>query len=188
MNEPDMKYQGYLSALTSAAATISLLPLSWATTHLFGDVKVPVMLLGSCAYLVEMAIFASADLSEDTLVRGQSLCSAGPLVGLYILHGIGRGVWESTNKSVLLDFFPDDAPAAFANVLVSNGGISAAGYLLFYMDPSLADRPALVAIVTMGLAALSIVTFLTAYVIDQSEHKTQQRGTHQPKSDGHSEN
>merc|ERR1740117_134576 len=74
MNEPDMKYQGYLSALTSAAATISLLPLSWATTHLFGDVKVPVMLLGSCAYLVEMAIFANADLSEDTLVRGQSLC------------------------------------------------------------------------------------------------------------------
>jgi hypothetical protein len=35
--------------------------------------------------------------------------------------GVGRGVYESTNKAVIAGFFPDDAPAAFANIIWTNG-------------------------------------------------------------------
>ncbi|CAJ1405035.1 unnamed protein product [Effrenium voratum] len=38
----------------------------------------------------------------------------------YVLHGIGRGVYESTYKGVLGDFFPSKAVGAFANVLVQS--------------------------------------------------------------------
>mmetsp|Transcript_153 Transcript_153/g.335 ORF Transcript_153/g.335 Transcript_153/m.335 type:complete len:428 (+) Transcript_153:119-1402(+) len=37
------------------------------------------------------------------------------LTTLYLLQGGGRGVFESTNKGVFSDFFPEDPTAAFAN-------------------------------------------------------------------------
>lgn len=53
------------------------------------------------------------------------------LIFVYMLHGVGRGIFESTNKAVIADFFGDHAPAAFANVIWSSGGASALGFFMF---------------------------------------------------------
>jgi hypothetical protein len=45
--------------------------------------------------------------------------------------GVGRGIFESTNKAVIAGFFPDDAPAAFANIIWTNGLCSAILYSVF---------------------------------------------------------
>ena len=47
------------------------------------------------------------------------------------IAGVGRGVWESTNKAVIADFFPTQPGAAFANVIWSSGLASSVGYFMF---------------------------------------------------------
>jgi MFS family permease len=84
--------------------------------------KRPVMVAGATCFALVGAMFVS---SSD-----QALAAPWALVGLYVLQGMGRGVFESCNQSVVSDFFPDDAPAAFANVACASGGASALGYLV----------------------------------------------------------
>jgi hypothetical protein len=43
------------------------------------------------------------------------------LAYLYVLQGIGRLVFESTNKAVFADFFPKDEVSAFANLTAWSG-------------------------------------------------------------------
>ena len=50
---------------------------------------------------------------------------------MYVAQGVGRGVWESTNKSVCADMFARDPQAAFANVVWASAGASAFGYFVF---------------------------------------------------------
>merc|ERR1711998_613977 len=77
------------------------------------------------------------------LIVGYS--TMGPLVGvvwLYVLQGLGRGVWESTNKAVVADYFSYDNLGAFSNLIVANGGASA---IVFFVNayggtsPTIAD-------------------------------------------------
>lgn len=50
---------------------------------------------------------------------------------LYILHGLGRGVYESTNKGVFADTFPGErGMAAFANAMMQNTFSSTVGFVL----------------------------------------------------------
>merc|ERR1711988_1060711 len=43
------------------------------------------------------------------------------LIVLYALQGFGRGVYESTNKSIFADAFPcEQYPGVFANVIMQN--------------------------------------------------------------------
>merc|ERR1712086_230668 len=50
---------------------------------------------------------------------------------IYIVYGCGRAVWESTNKAVFAEFFPDDPQAAFANIVLQSGTASAAAFFIF---------------------------------------------------------
>merc|ERR1711990_917883 len=116
---------GYLAALVSATA---------ALTSFFGGefikragLKWPVMLVGSACFSMLGFLFIS---SSD-----ESLSGTGTLVLLYMLQGIGRGVFESCTQGIISDYFPNDAPAAFANVVWSNGGATAFGYLWVVKQP-----------------------------------------------------
>ena len=44
---------------------------------------------------------------------------------------LGRATFESTTKAVVADFFPLDAEAAFANVVVQSGGATAVAFFVF---------------------------------------------------------
>ena len=58
----------------------------------------------------------------------------GMLVPLFVLQGLGRGIFESTNKGVIADFFPGPkAAAGFANFVVLSGGSSF--MMFFFMNP-----------------------------------------------------
>jgi hypothetical protein len=87
--------------------------------------KWPNMLLGGVSFVCMSGLF----LVLDTKKWDKS--QIGLLALVYIFQGVGRGIFESTNKAVIADFFGDNAPAAFANVIWSSGGASAVGYFWF---------------------------------------------------------
>ena len=68
-----------------------------------------------------------------------------------VLQGIGRACYEGTNKALYVDTFPNDAPAAFANLIVANGGASALAYFTF---PNLSQSAMAGATLLAGLWAL----------------------------------
>jgi MFS family permease len=112
-------YIGYFAAMVSATAAIT--STASAAFIKSSGMKWPVMLVGSACFAMLAFLF--------TVSSDESLSSTGTLVLLYVLQGMGRGVFESCNQGVISDFFPNDAPAAFANVVWSSGGATAFGYL-----------------------------------------------------------
>merc|ERR1711879_103957 len=51
---------------------------------------------------------------------------------IYIVYGAGRSVWESTVKAVFADFFTaQEAPAAFANIILQSGIASCFAFFVF---------------------------------------------------------
>ena len=83
-----------------------------------------VMMVGSTAFaaLAAWLLFIS---DKEIVALG------GGVVSLYIVFGIGRAVFEGTNKAVVADFFPHDKEAAFSNVIVQSGGSAAIAFVLF---------------------------------------------------------
>merc|ERR1711871_354480 len=54
-----------------------------------------------------------------------TLGSWGGLIVLFVWQGVGRGVWENTNKAIFSMFFHYDLVGAFSNVVIQNGSASA---------------------------------------------------------------
>jgi len=75
----------------------------------------------------------------------------------YILQGMGRGVYESTNKGIFADFFPGEkSVGAFANCMMQNTAASTIGYTmgLAHVDKSEVWILLVCSIITVpGLAA-----------------------------------
>jgi len=84
----------------------------------------PMMAMGAGAFSCVVAPFLiSTEVSTYTEVW--------KVILIYTAMGVGRGIFESTNKAVIAGFFPDDAPAAFANIIWTNGLCSAILYSVF---------------------------------------------------------
>ena len=93
-----MNYIGYFAALVALVAGVSSPIFSLITRKVFGGNKMFVMILGILAISVEMLVYMLYDLNREDLVRGEKICNARDLVVLYLLHGIGRGVWKVRTK------------------------------------------------------------------------------------------
>jgi len=112
------KFVGLAGAILSGVASI----LSW----LFGRMarktgKGVVLVIGSVTFL------AIGILSK--CVGHPSEWGWGVL-GFYILGGVTRAVYESTNKAIFVDFFPGaKIPGAFANVFVFGTGASTVAFV-----------------------------------------------------------
>lgn len=118
---------GFLSAFTAVVAAV----LQWPFKLLSGDMglgKAPFMLLGSAAFAV-LAVICMVD-DED------AISAWGWMIALYGLQGIGRASFEGTNRATHADFFPDDSPAAFSNMILWNG---LASTLAFFIFPTLKE-------------------------------------------------
>jgi len=103
---------GYMSAVTAAAAaTFSLLLLFGAEQ----SSKRITMVVGPAAFMA-MAILPLA-------AGFNALGSWEGMVWVFIFQGVGRGVWEGTNRAVFMDHFPDpsDTPAVYANITLQYG-------------------------------------------------------------------
>ena len=165
VNTDDMNYIGYFAALVALIAGVSCPIFSLITRNVFRGNKMFVMILGIVAISVEMLVYMLYDLNREDLVRGEKICNARDLVVLYLLHGIGRGVWESTNKAVVLDFFPNSVTAAFANILVANGLASTVGFFIYEAEPKLKDDPFAMTTLTFSLCLISLIAFpLASYL------------------------
>mmetsp|Transcript_17768 Transcript_17768/g.41373 ORF Transcript_17768/g.41373 Transcript_17768/m.41373 type:complete len:442 (+) Transcript_17768:75-1400(+) len=110
---------GFLGAVLSGLAAA----LSWAFGHVATRCgKGPVILLGSLAFL-SLGI-------GSKLVHHPDDWSWGVLI-FPCFMGIGRAVYESTNKAIFADFFPGPkSPGAFANVFVFGTGASTTAFVL----------------------------------------------------------
>lgn len=111
----------YLAAVTPAVAVVLGLPYSWISNRLG---KGAIMVWGALNYVTVAAIVTA--MSEDSLKD-----LGWGLAGLYVIVGSGRSVFENTNKATFADFFPNQLPGAFANVIVQSGGASTLAFIIF---------------------------------------------------------
>jgi len=135
---------GYFdTVLVSVAIVVSI--TSSIAIKLTGR-KVVVMCVGALGFLLEGVILLTAN--------DEQLSSTAWLVVIYAAQGVGRGVWESTNKAVIADFFPQDAAAAFANIIWSSALASTFGYFTFSKGAAnvVWESSLCVALVVLGLA------------------------------------
>merc|ERR1712166_85377 len=122
-------YGGYLSAITAAVAALLSFPLTnlGMIKQMFGGqdlsreqqntFKKGAMVLGPMSFALVCLL---------PLIFGyHRLGTWGGLVALYVLQGVGRGVWEATNKAIFAEYFAYDTVGAFSNLIIQNGGGSA---------------------------------------------------------------
>lgn len=116
-------YVGFLAALIVVVGTAMAIPSS-ALTNKVG--KAPMMILGSvCFSLIGFTLLFATNTQLGTW---------GCIVPYVILQGVGRGVWENTNKATVADIFGDDSDkvsGAFALISFSNGVATAIGFFTF---------------------------------------------------------
>merc|ERR1712217_637356 len=92
--------------------------------------KIPVLLFGSlCFILIGALSFVTAPHG-----RGPGGWGWGIMI-FYILQGLGRGVYESTNKGIFGDVFPGaQGLGAFANCMMQNTLSSTIGFILGWVQ------------------------------------------------------
>jgi hypothetical protein len=148
---------GYFAGIIGVSAL--LVSLGSGFFIKYTGLKWPMMLFGACCYMYTVLFLF---LGPDDLTQ------VWKLVLIYMAHGAGRGVWESTNKAVIADFFEvKDAPAAFANVVWSNGFAQCVGYFLF---PSFSRQ--LKAGICVSSVSLGIVGYFAAFCLHQRQQVT----------------
>jgi MFS family permease len=130
---------GFLTAITAVVAGLSA-PVFARLSKRFG--KGWVVFFGSLAFMTIplCVIFAYV----DTWGVG--------IILFFVLHGLGRGVYESTNKVAFADFFPGKAPGAFANCMMQN---SFAFAVCFFLSAAFQSQPSVLAGIVLTLAALT---------------------------------
>jgi len=135
---------GFAGALLSGIASL----LSRALVPLTGRIgKGPVLALGACSFALSGILSAS--------VGNPATWGWGAIV-FYVLVGIGRAVYESTNKAIFADFFPGDkSPGAFANVFVFSTGASCVAFILGSMQRDMSELYLLV-----SFAVLTVPSYL----------------------------
>jgi len=117
-------FVGFLGAIIAAVATVSSWLYGLAAESM--GTKLPVVVFGACCFL------AIALLSLITAPDGEGPGGWGwGIVVFYLLQGLGRGVYESTNKGIFADFFPGEkGVGAFANCMMQNTASATVGYAL----------------------------------------------------------
>lgn len=118
---------GFLGAVICLIATLS--------SKVFGLVaeksgKLPIIALGSLCFL-GIALLSFVKAPEG---KGPGSWGWGIIV-FYVLQGMGRGVYESTNKGVFGDFFPGAlGVGAFANCMMQNTFSGTIGFIMGSMN------------------------------------------------------
>ncbi|CAK9014708.1 unnamed protein product [Durusdinium trenchii] len=152
------EFIGYAGALLSALASGLSLVLGQVARRMG---KGPVVALGSMAFLF-LGILSQ-------YVGKPATWGWGVLV-FYLLMGLGRAVYESTNKAIFADFFPGEKSAgAFANVFVFGTSASTVAFTLGAVGKASEELYLL-----LTFAVLTMPGYLTACVIKRHLEKREQ--------------
>lgn len=136
-------YVGVLSAVVALTAASVALPSAFLA-HRYG--KRYVMFIGGLCLLIVGGCFFIAD--DETLGTWYVMFP------LLIVYGIGRGVWESSNKAVITDFFAgsiEDTTTAFTVIEFFNGYAGALAYFTFMYLPRKGMASTVVTLSFMGM-------------------------------------
>eukprot|EP00933_Yihiella_yeosuensis_P033838 TRINITY_DN2745_c1_g2_i1.p1 TRINITY_DN2745_c1_g2~~TRINITY_DN2745_c1_g2_i1.p1 ORF type:complete len:458 (+),score=86.32 TRINITY_DN2745_c1_g2_i1:80-1453(+) len=142
---------------------------------------------GSAALLAKAFGSVAQQIGKGPIILAGSICFGGigilsRFVGtpsewglgaliFYALMGVGRAVYESTNKAMFADFFPGEkSPAAFANVFVFG---TAASTVAFILGANKNDTPELYLLITF--AALTFPGYLMASWFHRRESEPERR-------------
>jgi len=89
------------------------------------------------------------------------------IVIFYVLQGLGRGVYESTNKGIFADFFPGDkAAGAFANSMIQGTGTSTFGFILgAVLKPKKGEPPLVQIVLLLFCSVLTVPALMMASCI-----------------------
>eukprot|EP00039_Didymoeca_costata_P015874 m.275822 g.275822 ORF g.275822 m.275822 type:complete len:488 (+) comp16295_c0_seq6:119-1582(+) len=156
------EYIGWMSASVVGVGFITSIVFGYLNRHNVFPKAVP-MIFGSLCFGALSLIFVILD---ESSASHWSL-----VIPVYIMFGVGRGVWESTTKAVFADFFPGAlATAGFANIALQNGLSGALGYFIF---PFFSYH--IKAYFVIGFAGLGILTYLLAQGIHTRSKLRQER-------------
>lgn len=152
------EFIGFAGAMLSALASGLSLALGIVARKIG---KGPVVALGSLAFLLLGVL--------SKFVGHPETWGWGVLV-FYVLMGIGRAVYESTNKAIFADFFPGEASAgAFANVFVFGTAASTAAFTLGATSKDMVELQLL-----MVFAVLTVPGYLLASFIKRCQEASSQ--------------
>ena len=140
---------GYCSAVNVATGSLLSVPIARLTDRVGHGA---IITAGGVAF----GLFSAVVL----VVPNASLGSWGAIVPLLVCFGFGRAVWESTTKAVFAVFFPDDKPAAFANVILQSGAFSSVAFFTFPGAPR-----AVMALCCLAAAVLAPPAYLAAALV-----------------------
>jgi len=113
-------YGGYLAAITAGIAGLLSLPNALGLVK--PEWKKYYMILGPCSFAMVGLL--------PLVVGFHTLGNWNGIILIFVFQGLGRGVWESTNKAIFMEYFSDDLDGAGANLIVQNGGASALGFFV----------------------------------------------------------
>lgn len=122
LQPPDSKnsYVGFASSIAVGCGAAASVFFGFLTKRIGKTVP---MILGNVCFLIMAISFA--------FIPADTLGTWTAVVPLYAAYGIGRGIWESVNRAIYGDFFPDDQAAAFANITMLSGGSSWIAFFIF---------------------------------------------------------
>jgi hypothetical protein len=153
------EWVGLLSAIVVFVGTLIALP-SAKLAKAVG--KTPMMILGGCCFsLMGLVLLVESDSTMGTW---------GAIVPYLCIQGVGRGIWENTNKAVVADFFGYDAEktgAAFALISFANGMATALGFFAFN-----AMSRGLMSGLVLASGVVSIICYLYATTMPEPQRFT----------------
>jgi len=133
-------FLGFLGAIVALIATLSSKMYGILAEKM--GTKVPIILTGSLCFLgIALLSLITApscdnvppqfDANLQPVLLNGPACWGWGLVVFYVLQGLGRGVYESTNKAIFADFFPGEkSVGGFANCILQNTGSSTIGFIM----------------------------------------------------------
>lgn len=145
-------YVGVLSAVVALTATSVALPSAFLA-HKYG--KRYVIFIGVLSLLGVGGCFI--------LANDATLGSWYVLFPLLIVYGIGKGIWESSNKAVITDFFLDsveNTTTAFTAVEFFNGYAGALAFFTFMYLPRRGMAWTIVILSFIGLISYTVAFLL----------------------------
>jgi hypothetical protein len=113
-------YVGFAGSIAVGSGALVSLFFGFLTKRI--GKHVPMMLGNVCFFVVAISFLVGSEKQLGTWTA---------VVPIYMVYGIGRGIWESVNKAINADLFPDDAAAAFANITMQSGFASSMAFFIF---------------------------------------------------------
>lgn len=156
-------YIGSLMAVSIVTAAVLTWPFAVLSNY-FTYGKWCIMIFGGCAFFfnsVTLLIFSDATMGHWSF-----------LIIYFFIHGASRSIWESTNKSVIAEYFVTDIErdCAFATVSFTNGVASSFAFLC-YQFMTRFD----IALLNTMWALISIICYHMSTLVQSSSSSSMQQ-------------